>query len=168
MSSTPTGRILPADEGRDLVLTRRFRAPAADVWASITESDRTARWFGPWEGQAGPGRTIKVQMVHEQDRPWMEMTIDACEPPHHLALSAVDEAGAWYLEAVLTETDGGTELRFTQHLRTRREIDQAPESGPGWEYYLDMLTAAHEGRPLPDFADYYPALRDHYRDQLTR
>ena len=56
MSPTPTGRLF----GDDLVLTRTLRAPIADVWASITEPDRTARWFGPWQGDAGPGSTITV------------------------------------------------------------------------------------------------------------
>lgn len=29
----------------------------------------------------------------------------------------------------------------------------AGEVGPGWEYYLDMLVAAREGKPLPSFGD---------------
>ncbi len=52
MSPTPTGRLF----GNDLVLTRTFRAPVADVWASLTDPQRTARWFGPWQGDAAPGR----------------------------------------------------------------------------------------------------------------
>src|SRR5690606_23244134 len=113
MTPRPTGRLFPAQTGRDLVLTRTYRAPIEDVWASITESDRTARWFGPWEGEAGPGKTIKVQMAFEDDEPWMDMRIDACEPPRHLGVSAEDEAGSWFLDVELTETDGSTELRFT-------------------------------------------------------
>ncbi|BCJ55705.1 hypothetical protein Asp14428_71800 [Actinoplanes sp. NBRC 14428] len=89
MSLIPTGRLL----GNDLVLTRTFRAPVEDVWASITDPARTARWFGPWEGEAGVGRTVKVQMAHEEGRPWMDMVIDACEPPHRLAISAGGEPG---------------------------------------------------------------------------
>ncbi len=46
MSPTPTGRL----SGNDLVLTRTFRAPIADVWASLTDPWRTARWSGPWQG----------------------------------------------------------------------------------------------------------------------
>ena len=38
----------------------------------------------------------------------------------------------------------------------------AGEVGPGWEYYLDMLVAAREGKPLPSFGDYYPAQKAHY------
>jgi uncharacterized protein YndB with AHSA1/START domain len=158
MSPTPTGRLF----GHDLVLTRTFRAPIADVWAGLTEPDRTARWFGPWQGEAGAGHTIKVQMVHEEGRPWMDMTIDACSAPHHLALSAGDENDRWLLEMALTETAGVTELRFTQHLKN---TDAVGEVGPGWEYYLDAMVAARDGEPLPTFDDYYPSLKEHFEAQ---
>ena len=39
MSPTPTGRLF----GNDLVLTRTFRAPVSDVWASLTDPERTVR-----------------------------------------------------------------------------------------------------------------------------
>jgi uncharacterized protein YndB with AHSA1/START domain len=158
MSPTPTGRL----SGDDLVLTRTFRAPMTDVWASLTDPERTARWFGPWKGEGGPGRTIKVQMVQEEGKPWMDMTIDACEPPRRLAVSAVDEYGSWHLDLVLAESAGVTELRFTQHLTGKENVG---EVGPGWEYYLDVLVASREGGPAPDFGDYYPAMKEHFEEQ---
>ncbi|GII30643.1 SRPBCC family protein [Planotetraspora mira] len=159
MSLTPAGRLLRTAAGNDLILSRTFRAPAEDVWASLTEPDRTARWFGPWEGEAAPGRTIKVQMTYEEQAPWCEMRIDACEPPRRLALSATDEFGAWKVELSLSEADGVTELRFVHHLVGE---DGIGEIGPGWEYYLDMLVAAREGSPQPDFTDYYPSMKDYF------
>ncbi|MEU8663689.1 SRPBCC family protein [Actinoplanes philippinensis] len=158
MSPTPTGRLF----GDDLVLTREFRAPIDDVWASLTEPERTARWFGPWKGDAAPGNSVQVQMALEEGGPWMDMTIDACEPPRRLALSAVDEHGSWRLDLTLTETGGVTELRFTQHLTGAESVG---EVGPGWEFYLDALVASREGRPLPDFGDYFPAQRAYYEAQ---
>ncbi|MFI5841942.1 SRPBCC family protein [Catenuloplanes sp. NPDC051500] len=158
MSPTPTGRL----HGTDLVLTRTFRAPVDDVWASISDPERTARWFGPWEGDAAPGNTIKVQMSYEDGAPWMDMTIDACEPPRRLALSSVDEHGSWHLDLTLTETAGVTELRFTQHLTG---TDNVGEVGPGWEYYLDALVASRNGLPMPDFNDYFPSMKDHFESQ---
>ncbi len=158
MSPTPTGRLF----GNDLVLTRTFRAPMADVWASLTDPERTARWFGAWQGEAAPGRTIQVQMVHEDGRPWMDMTIDACEAPHRLALSAVNDYGSWYLEVVLTESAAGTELRFTHKLT---DTDGVGEFGPGWEYYLDRLVAVETSGVDADsvsFDDYYPAQAAYY------
>lgn len=155
MSPTPTGRLF----GDDLVLTRRFRAPIADVWASLTEPERTARWFGPWKGEAGPGGAIQVQMVLEEGQPWMDMTVDACEPPRRLALSAGDD---WVLDMVLTESAGVTELRFTQHLTGTEGVG---EVGPGWEFYLDALVASRDGSPAPDFDDYYPAQKAWFENQ---
>ena len=157
MSPTPTGRLF----GNDLVLTRTFRAPIEDVWASLTEPERTARWFGPWEGDAAPGRMIKVQMIHEEGKPWMDMTIDACEPPRRLALSTSGEHG-WRMELELTETAGVTELRFTHHLTS---TDGVGDYGPGWEYYLDILVAARDDLPQPKWDDYYPAMKPHFEAQ---
>jgi uncharacterized protein YndB with AHSA1/START domain len=158
MSPTPTGRLF----GDDLVLTRTFRAPAADVWASLTDPARTARWFGPWRGDAAPGHTIKVQMSQEEGGPWIDMTIDACEPPRRLAVSAGDEPDRWRLDLVLTENAGVTTLRFTQHLTGTEGVG---EVGPGWEYYLDALTASRDGRLAPVWDDYYPAMKEHFEAQ---
>jgi len=155
MNPKPTGHL----DGNDLILTRTFRAPIEDVWASVTKSESTARWFGSWEGDAGPGKTVRLQLLHEQGQPWASVTIEQCEPPRHLAVSTSDDAGVWRLELTLTETDGLTELRFVHHLSAR---ELAGDTGPGWEYYLDMLVAAREGKPLPSFESYYPAQKAYY------
>jgi uncharacterized protein YndB with AHSA1/START domain len=167
MTLHPTGELFRTDTGSDLALTRTFRASLEDVWASVTEPARTARWFGPWEGDAAPGKTIKVQMAFEEEGPWMDMRIDACDPPRRLAMSASDESGTWRIELLLSEADGSTLLRFVQHLDAETE-EQLGEVGPGWEYYLDMLVAARDGSPQPDFGDYYPAMRSYFIDLTTR
>ena len=159
MTDAPTGKLIPTPEGHDLVLSRTFRADIEDVWASVTEPDRTARWFGQWTGEARPGRTIKVQMAFEEESPWMEARIEACEPPARLAVSTVDEAGAWRLELRLTSSGPETELHLVHHLKTPEGLG---EVGPGWEYYLDMLVAAREGAPVVDFNDYYPSMKAYY------
>ena len=168
MTATPTGRVVATAKGRDLVLTRTFRAPIEDVWASITESERTARWFGPWQGEPGVGRKIRYSMAFEQQPEegpvWSEMTIDACEAPRHLALSAIDDYGRWFLELELSESNGMTELRFTQHLDDKTDVGSV---GPGWEYYLDNLVASREGTPRPDFNDYYPSQSEYFRGQVA-
>ncbi|MFI6270777.1 SRPBCC family protein [Micromonospora zamorensis] len=160
MTRTPAGRLFRTATGHDLVLTRTFRAPATDVWASLTESERTARWFGPWKGDAAPGRTIQVQMAYEDQQPWCDVRIDACEPERRLAVSMIDSYGTWLLEMVLTETDGSTELRFVQHLTS---VEGIAEVGAGWEYYLDMLVASRAGSPLPRFDDYHPTMQPYYQ-----
>jgi uncharacterized protein YndB with AHSA1/START domain len=151
----PTGTLV----GTDLSLTRTFRAPADDVWASVTEPERTARWFGAWKGEGGTGSTIQLQMGFEDGTPWMDVVINACEPPRRLELTATDEHGTWHLELRLAEVDGGTELTLVHHLLS---TDVVENTGPGWEYYLDMLVASRENRPLPNFDDYYPAMKPYY------
>ena len=159
MIRIPTGRLDRDDGRRDLVLTRTFRAPIEDVWASITESERTARWFASWTGEPGPGKTIRYRLTHEEGTPEGDMTIEACEEPVHLAVSAGDEYGTWRLEATLSEDGGVTTLTFVQHLDPDADIASV---GPGWEYYLDALVASRAGEALPSFDDYYPAQQAYY------
>jgi uncharacterized protein YndB with AHSA1/START domain len=155
------GRLVRTPEGRDLVIVRTFRAPIEDVWASITEPERTARWWGPWTGEPGPGRTIRYTMAFEAEGPASEMLIEACEPPRHLAVRAVNDYGDWRLEAHLSESDGVTEMRFTHHLDDKANVGDV---GPGWEYYLDNLVASRTGATMPDFNDYYPSQKQYYLD----
>jgi len=162
MNPTPTGRLVRTPEGRDLVILRTFRAPIEDVWASITEPERTARWWGAWTGEPGPGRTIHYTMVFEAEAPPAQMRIEACEPPRHLAVRAMNDYGDWRLEAHLSEANGVTELRFTQHLDDQTNVGDV---GPGWEYYLDNLVASRTGDAMPDFNDYYPAQKAYYFEQ---
>ena len=96
MSPTPNGRLF----GDDLVLTRTFRAPMADVWASLTDPARTARWFGPWEGDAAPGRT-ELRFTH-----------------HLTGTDGVGEVGPgweYYLDALVASRDGQPAPDFTDY-----------------------------------------------------
>lgn len=155
MSPKPTGHL----RGNDLVITRRFHAPIDDIWASVTEPEKTARWFGAWEGDAGPGKVVRLQLAHEKGQPWTDLKIEECQGPGRLVVTMKDDHGDWRIELTLTQMDDTTELRFVQPLSDRT---LAGDVGPGWEYYLDMLVAAREGKPPPSFDDYYPAQKAYY------
>lgn len=158
MTPVPAGRLVPTAEGLNLEIIRTFNAPIEDVWASLTESERTARWWGPWTGEPGVGKTISYTMAFEADGPPSEMLIEACEPPRHLLVRGLGTYG-WLLEVHLSEANGITELRFTHHLDEKTNVGDV---GPGWEYYLDNLVASRIGAKLPDFNDYYPSQKAHY------
>jgi uncharacterized protein YndB with AHSA1/START domain len=160
MTPRPTGRLERTAQGAELLLTRSFKASIDDVWASITEPERTARWFASWTGDAGPGKTIRYKMLFEDGASEADLTIDACEPPHRLAVSMYDEGGAWRMEARLTEEGGVTTLTLVHHVGDH--LDALGSIGPGWEYYLDMLVASREDQPLPAFDDYYPSQKPYY------
>ncbi len=155
MSPKPTGHV----RGNSLIITRRFRALIDDIWTSVTRPDKTALWFGPWEGDASPGKIVRLKLVHEKDQPWTDVMIEECEAPRRLVVTMKDDSGGWRIELTLTQADDTTELRFVQPLSDRK---LAGEVGPGWEYYLDMLVAVHEGKAQPSFGDYYPSQKAHY------
>ncbi|HTR53046.1 MAG TPA: SRPBCC family protein [Kofleriaceae bacterium] len=157
MSKKPTGHL----RGNDLILTRSFKAPIADVWESVTKSERTERWYGKWEGDGKPGGEIRIKMVFEQGDHWSNATINTCEAPHHLELTTKGPYGS-HLELKLREANGVTELEFTHHLKDRSGV---ADYGPGWEYYLDNLVAARDGLPLPKFEEYYPSQKEYYLAQ---
>lgn len=159
MTPTPTGRLIQTARGRDLVLTRSFRASIEDVWASVTESERTARWFGSWIGEAAPGKTVRVTMAFEEGAEPADLVIEACDPPHRLLVSMVDQSGSWLVELALTQRAGMTELVLTHHLD---DMADPASTGPGWEYYLDNLVASREDAPLPPWDDYYPSQKAYY------
>ena len=162
MSVTPSGQVDRGPDGRlVLVITREFHAPIEDVWASVTEPERLARWVGTFSGDPASGR-VAFRMTAEGDVPAEDMEIRACDPPRFLAVTAHTPQGQWELELALTERDGVTELIFSQPGIGAAEAESV---GPGWEYYLDRLVAAETGGDVAaiDFErDYYPAMREHY------
>lgn len=164
MTIEPTGTVATTADGtRELVVTRQFDSPIEDVWASLTETERTAKWFGPWSGEAGVGNTIEIRMGFEDGSPAVEARIDACDAPHHLGFTMSDPSGNWTLDLRLTEQAGATTLVLTQPLA---DPASAADMGPGWEWYLDVLLASRDDAPLPSFDDYYPAQSAYYTAQV--
>ena len=164
MSVEPTGQISRDGERLVLTITREFRAPIEDVWASVTESERLARWIGTFSGDPASGR-VAFLMTAEGAKEPEDMEIRACDPPRVLRVTSRVGEDQWHLDLLLEERAGVTTLTFSQP-----DIDPvAAESvGPGWEYYLDRLVAAETDSDVEaiDFErDYYPAMQEHYRSQ---
>lgn len=162
MAPTPTGTLRSTDTGVALELTRTISAPREDVWARLTESSRTAQWFGPWERISH--NIIRVTMAFEEGAPASNMIIDACEPPGLLAVRMTGEV-EWPLEVRLTETGPATVLVLVHSCTS---TDGLGDIGPGWEYYLDMFIAAGNADPHPSFDDYYPSQQEYYSSLRPR
>jgi len=155
MTSQPTGRI----RGNDLVLSRRFRASIEDVWTSITEPSSTARWFGRWEGKPGVGNEIRIQMGFEDGQPWLTKTIEACEPPHRLVLTAVNSSVTSRLELGLKAIGDGCELEFVHHaIRSRT----GRRDRPGLGVLPRPARRITRRRTTPTFDTYYPAQKAYF------
>lgn len=161
----PTGRLIKNGDQAALVIERRFASPIEDVWASLTEPERTARWIGTWRGDAGTDKTVELQLSQEEGAPWTPVMINICDAPRRLKVTATGSYGGWVLEAELSVEGDGTLLIFTQHLAT---LAEGIETGPGWEYYLDLMIAGHNDQPAPDFNDYHPAQIPYYQEQADQ
>jgi uncharacterized protein YndB with AHSA1/START domain len=161
---TPTGRVADGPLGREIQLTRQFRAPIDAVWASMTESERLERWIGRWEGDPRTGRVDFYMTAEGEDPPAEEYRIEVCEPPHRFAGTTSVGEDQWRLRFELSESDGVTTLLFAQAM-----VDDLGNVGPGWEYYLDRLDAALGDGDVAavSWDAYYPAMRAHY-DGLAR
>ena len=155
-----SGRVVTNEGHRYLKIARSLSLPIEETWAFLTESELTERWFGPWEGDARAGGSVRVRMRFESNEAAIRVNIRACDAPNRLVMHVLDEGADWELSFDL-EADGDedTVVVFTQLLTERVDIG---EVGPGWEYYLDLLVAATEDTEEPSFEQYFPAMSAQY------
>jgi uncharacterized protein YndB with AHSA1/START domain len=133
------------DGRRRLVFRRSWPEPAAEVWAALTEPERSARWIGRYDGERAPGAEGAFTMTAEEGSPVSQVHIEECVPPHRLVLRFLDEM-AWRIEVDLTEDTGRTTLVFAQVLADDTGL---ADIATGWHWYLDRLDAIVTGSPLP-------------------
>jgi len=158
---TPTGTVGEGPRGREVQFVRRYRAAPDAVWAALTESDRLERWIGRWEGDPATGRVTFFMTAEGDEVEGEEVSIVECDRPTRFAADTRVGDRQWHLRFELEqEADGVTVLTFAQMLSD----DDVSSVGPGWEYYLDRLTAVINGSDVGavDFADYFPAMKDYY------
>lgn len=155
----PTGTVSAGPLGREIQLTREFRAPIDAVWASMTESERLERWIGRWEGDPRTGRVDFFMTAEGEDPPAEEYRIEVCDPPHRFAGRTAVGDDQWQLRFELREQAGITTLLFAQAI-----VHEVGEVGPGWEFYLDRLQAAlaDEDVAAVQWDAYYPAMKAYY------
>ncbi len=157
----PTGRVTPTSQGRALSIERTFRTTIEDVWASLTEPERVARWYGIIDGEQVPDSTIMITMTAEEGAPTEPARIIECEPPNRFVIETAGMGEPWRLCVDLVAVDGVTTMTFTQILAD--DLDAA-DIGPGWEFYADRHHAALNGNDMPDWESdrYQELLGPHY------
>lgn len=157
-----TGTVTDIDGHPNLVLTRTFAAPAKEVWRELTESARLERWIGRWEGDPRTGRVAFFMTSEGEDVAPEEYTILECDPPRRFAGDTSAASGSWHLWFELIDKGAATLLVFGQRLNPGEDVGSI---GPGWEYYLDRLVAAHKGRDASSVAwgSYFPAMQPAYQ-----
>ena len=176
MSTTPPlGRRETRDGTEQIVFTRAFAAPLADVWAACTEPQRMERWIGTWTGDPASGEVAFRMTAEGDDVPEEVYLVEACELPHRFVVRSRDAAAfsadgsgprvAWQHTLELSESDGVTTLTFTQPVPDGATgADLVASVGPGWDYYLDRLVSASVGEnPRQITFEPYLERTEHYR-----
>jgi uncharacterized protein YndB with AHSA1/START domain len=131
--------------GARLEFRRTWPDDADDVWAALTEPERTARWIGRYEGERASGATGTFRMAFEGDAPPERLTIVECAEARRLVLDFPDNDG-WRVELDLVGQRGGTTLIFVQRFDDPAAV---PDVAAGWHWYLDRLDAELGGSEPP-------------------
>ena len=139
------GEVTEVPEGVRLQFRRSWPDPVADVWAALTEPDRTARWFGTYEGERRVGAAGTLTMTHEDGAAGEPVRIVECDPPRRLVLQWESDQ-AWRIDLDLVEEQGRTVLLFTQVFPAGTEVG---DYVLGWHWYLDQFDAEVRGTPPP-------------------
>ncbi|SDK10513.1 Uncharacterized conserved protein YndB, AHSA1/START domain [Nonomuraea maritima] len=137
----------------EYVITRHFAAPPEAVWASWTEPERFARWFGPASlatpvGRitldTRPGGVWRTTLVGEEG---FEVTLDGTyrvvEAPSRLVFTTGDpdapgDGPASVATVELTGAGGGTAMRFHQY-GVNTDDEHAAQARAGWLEFFDRL-----------------------------
>lgn len=157
----PTGNVHATPQGRELTIERTYRVPVEEVWASLTEPERVAKWYGRIDGEQLPGTTIMITMTAEEGDPVEPVHIIDCRPPREFLIETAGMGDPWRLQIELEETNGVTTMTFKHHLAD--DLDAA-DVGAGWEFYADRHHAAFHGNAMPDWDTdrYQEILGPHY------
>ncbi|MFW2513890.1 SRPBCC domain-containing protein [Demequina sp. SO4-13] len=155
-----TGTVVDGEHGPELVFQRLYHLPAREVWAHIAKSDLLEKWIGRWETDKNTGRVIFYMTAEAGEPQGEECLVRSCSPPHRLMVDVRTPTGTWHLTVGISTNLDGTVLTFAHRLGR----DDLASIGPGWEYYLDRLSAVLGGESADDIAwdDYYPAMSEHY------
>ena len=115
-----------------ITLVRGYAVTVAELWDSVTNSERIPRWFGPITGDLRP--TGRYQLEGNAGG-----VISACEPPSRLALTwEFGEDESW-VELRLSDAGKGRSrlsLTHTAHLSEHWEQYGPGATGVGWELGL--------------------------------
>ena len=162
MTAKATGHYTLKPDGLYLQFDRLFHAPIEEVWFSLTNPTAMQAWIGTYTGRPETGG-VRFRMGFEgEEGEWQNVSILECAPPHRFLADSGPGPTGIRVFCHLREAGGMTTLTFGQKLPNPAD---AAQMGPGWDYYLDRLMAAHAGHADARVgARTIPALAGHYEE----
>lgn len=126
-------------------LKKNFTLSQEDLWQWLTDSAKTSLWIGSWQ-KTDQGYSIRLLGDDSNtDRPFDVEEINA---PQGFTLAWPAGETTWRILLSLKEFPQGSQLELIQAWQ-----DEASKAdvAAGWQYYLDCLEAAVEGKALPNY-----------------
>ncbi len=136
------------NKNNELVLHRDLPLSRAETWAWLTDSEKTALWYGPYQRD---GDKLFITMLHEDGQPTVEGRLVAHEREQYFTLRAGTQESDFTYRVDLSDAPGGTRVTLRQDLPGTPDD---PWFEAGWNFYLDCLKNAVAGEKAPTFEDY--------------
>ncbi|WP_312179694.1 SRPBCC domain-containing protein [Arthrobacter sp.] len=140
-------RQIPAGHARMLVIGRCLPQPIGEVWNALTDPARIGAYFAEPQGDFRRGGDYELPGFSRG-------TILRCDPPRLLTVSWMPAHGnGGELEIHLADENGATRVELLYASVRKRFAVMDPEvnewaAGPGWEFFLDNLSAHLDGREV--------------------
>lgn len=140
-------RQIQAGHARMLVIGRVLPQPIGAVWNALTDPSSIGTYFVEPQGDFRRGGDYEVPGFSQG-------TILRCDPPRLLTLSWIPPHGNdGELEIHLADEDGATRVELLYASVRKRFAVMTPDvnewaAGPGWEFFLDNLTAHLDNREV--------------------
>ncbi len=139
---------LRAVDGRGVVrMEDRFDTGIDDLWSSITDPSRLARWYGEAEGDLRLGGVFRLRVFASGWEGFRR--VEVCEPPRHLLLvgKEQDEPDELVTEVTLTTVGDQTILVVEER---GMPLEYLAAYGAGVQIHVEDLTAYIGGRERCD------------------
>jgi uncharacterized protein YndB with AHSA1/START domain len=167
------GSLRSADGVGVVRIEDRYDTDIDDLWSSLTDPDRLARWYGQVEGDLRTGGEFRVY-IEAND---IESTgrAEACEPPRRLLVTTreTDESyrkgqGVPPFDQVIeaTLTADGDETILVIEVRGM-PLDKIAFYGAGWQIHAENLAAYLAGREPRDTEVRWEELVPSYQDMAA-
>ena len=93
----PSGRVNRDGIGLELIVSRRFPAPAAEAWEWVASPAKVKQWFGAVKGRPAVGAVLSVKLMAEEGSPSEELVVLECTPGRRYVVETVVGDQLWHL-----------------------------------------------------------------------
>ena len=153
------GSLRLADDTGIVRMENRFDTDIDDLWSTLTDPRRLARWIAEVEGDLSLGGEFRARFTSGWEGTGR---VEACEPPRRLLVLTrdADEPDEEVLEATLT-SDGDQTILIIE--ARGLPIEYLAAHGAGWQVHVEDLAAHLAGRERCDIKARWDELMPAYQ-----